>query len=186
MRQLWQEPGPSRGLVAALVASGQRRPIDGFARWLSWSTTQQLIRESRGVRGVHVLDEGVLQALWSIGLRADVEPVLQMLTGKPRSWQLPDLVIVIDAPVPLVDGRLSSRSSEHSRTQALDPVQRVRELERGKAVLDHLLSWWPLLGGPPSAVLRVANSEVGLSESAIRRIIDRIDVMREPETRCSG
>jgi hypothetical protein len=90
---------------------------------------------------VHVVDEGVLQALWSIGLRGKPESVLHTLASS-QVWAGPDLVIVVAAPLEVVGQRLAARGSRHARTQFLDPVGQRTELEYGKWLLDRLVEWW--------------------------------------------
>lgn len=156
-RAVLDEPGASLRLAAALHGAPGTGGPDVLGRWVAWSCTQRLVTDARRLNGVTVLDEGVLQAIWSIGLRSDVAPVLRRLERDRASWAAPDLVVVVDASVDLVDQRLASRRSRHSRTQRLPPEERARELRHGAALLDRLADWWGSPAGPATPLLRVGD-----------------------------
>jgi thymidylate kinase len=92
-----------------------------------------------------VLDEGHVQALWSVGLRGDLTPVLEQLDdlGPAFRARAADLLVVVDVPPEVALARLERRRSRHSRIQHLDRPERLAELRRGADLLDRLAAWWP-------------------------------------------
>ena len=128
--------------MAHLIGRSRQPGLGGAAaRWVQWASTQALMRRARDVPGVHLFDEGVLQALWSLALRGDPAATLRALGGSVGRWSSPDLVIVVDPPVELVARRLSDRRSTHSRLQpSTDDAELRAELVRGRAIFDRLLS----------------------------------------------
>jgi thymidylate kinase len=128
-------------VVRGVLRSDQPRPSDVVGRVVQWLVAQDLTRRTARQSGVTILDEGLIQALWSIGVRGDVEPVLRVLDSS-RRWHEPDLLVVVGVPPDLALARLSERPSQHSRTQRLAEDDRLPELRRGAALLDRLVEWW--------------------------------------------
>lgn len=149
LREALAHPACTRTAVAALARSKQWQAADFPARAVQWTITQRVLRAARSKPLLHVVDEGVVQALWSVGLRGDVDPVLHALQ-RTAGWVGPDLVVVVDAPLDVIRGRLAARRSRHSRTQALDPPAQLLELVRGMRQLERVVSWWADNHGPQS------------------------------------
>lgn len=165
-------------LAHLIGRSGQPGMGEAVSRWVQWASTQALMSRARRAPGVHVFDEGVLQALWSLGLRGDPAAALRMLTGSVGRWSAPDLVIVLDPPVDLLVRRLRDRSSEHSRLQRLtDDVELHAELVRGRTLLDRLVAWWDETSGAEASVVRIRNEQhdpavtMVAVDAAIRRTV---------------
>jgi predicted kinase len=178
-RQAMDEPGRSIGLATALrTAPGDER-VGALARWVAWAVAQRLVSDGARRHGVSVLDEGVLQALWSIGLRSDVRPVLRLLEADSAAWVTSSLVVVVEAPVDLVERRLAARASQHSRTQRLGPAERRRELRRGADVLERLADWWESTAGPTSPVVRLG--EPHRTEPVVSRVLERLEPVRRQQ-----
>jgi hypothetical protein len=62
--------------VGLAIARAERDAVDVVSRSLQWFVTQWVLDRAAGRPGVHVFEEGVLQALWSIGLRGDPDGLL--------------------------------------------------------------------------------------------------------------
>lgn len=139
------------------IGLGQHGFSDAVTRPVHWLLTQALLSRARQTDGVHLADEGLVQALWSVGLRGDVDEVLVRLGGSRRHWAAPDVVVVVDAPIETVRDRLRARGSSHSRTQRLGDEELLAELRRGAELLEHLLDWWRGIRGP-EGVVHVANA----------------------------
>ena len=140
------------------IGLGQRDGSDAVTRPFHWLLIQAQLSKARGAEGIHLLDEGLLQALWSVGLRGDVDGVLERLGRPPRRWAGPDVVVEVDAPLETVSDRLRARGSNHSRTQHLGDGELLAELRRGADLLERLLDWWRGIRGP-DGVVRVPNAQ---------------------------
>jgi AAA domain len=168
-----------RPLLEARVAhriARSRQPGAGEAakRWIQWASTQSLMGRARRAPGVHVFDEGVLQALWSLALRGDPSATLRVLRDSTGRWSAPDLVIVLDPPVDLLVRRLRDRSSEHSRLQRLaDDVELRAELVRGRSLLERLVAWWDETSRIEGSVARIGGERHDAA-AAIAAAIHRI------------
>jgi AAA domain len=138
-----RQPVPSADAMRRIVGSGQGGVGPISSRWVQWVTTQRLMAVARRTPGVHLFDEGVTQALWSLGLRGDPSSTLAALRRTVGRWDHPDRIIVLDPPIELIDRRLSERGSRHSRLQDVaDATARRAELTKGKELLDRLIDWW--------------------------------------------
>jgi thymidylate kinase len=156
-------PKFSAACIAAIARTRQPTFADLLRCSVQWIVTQRLLRAARRGPGVHVVDEGVLQVLWSIGLRGNPESVLHTVaSSQVRAG--PDLVIVVTAPLEVVGERLASRGSRHARTQSLDPVGQRTELEYGEWLLDRLVEWWPT-NNTAGSLARVRD-DMGVAEIA--------------------
>jgi hypothetical protein len=134
-------PSTAAGVTLRIARSGQRHRGDVAGRVVQWLGTQRLIRVARSTAGTHVFDEGVVQALWSIGLRGDLSGVLRTLLSR-QDWATPDLVVLVEAPLEVVDARLAVRPSQHSRVQRQPAPERWAEIARGQALLADIVAWW--------------------------------------------
>lgn len=143
--------------VVACVGAGQRHRSSSLSRSAQWLVTQGLLAEARRLSGVHLFQEGVVQALWSIGIRGGVDGMLRMLEEGAVPLLEPDLVIEVDAPAEVIRERLGRRRSRHSRTQRLPAVELGAELDRGALLLDELLAWWRGSGVGRRDTLRLSN-----------------------------
>jgi hypothetical protein len=161
-------PGTTARVVRGVVASRQPGPGDVAGRTVQWLVAESVARRAaRG--GVALVDEGLVQALWSIGLRGDVRPVLAALGGS-RPTNRADLLVVVRVEPDLALGRLAARPSRHSRTQLLDEPDRLAELRRGAELLDELVTWWA--GRGTGAVLALDGASDDGDDHA--RVLDRI------------
>ena len=142
--------------VFACIGAGQRDWSSAISRSLQWFVAQGLLDAARRTAGVHLFQEGLLQALWSIGLRGDMSKLLCLLEDGAVPWARPDLVVVVHAPAETIRKRLQARHSRHSRTQALHGTELDTELRRGADLLDQLLAWWERIGGR-DRLMRVPN-----------------------------
>ena len=151
------DPATTQRIVRALLSSGQSAPTDLAARLLQWLVAQHVTTVAGRHPGVGLVDEGVLQCLWSIGLRGDVEPVLQALAASPRAAGPDVLVVVRVAPEVALD-RLTNRASRHSRTQRLGEEDGLEELRRGERLLDRLVAWFGVEAPAPVPVVTVSSA----------------------------
>ncbi len=123
-----------------IAASRQEEARDAVAGLAQWLAVQQAVSLARRDQGIHLFEEGVVQTLWTIGLRARRDVVRRLVDSHPIEAR-PDLLVVVDAPVDVVRERLAGRSSRHSRTQQLDGRAQAAELQRGQELLDMLTTW---------------------------------------------
>lgn len=142
--------------VLACIGAGQRDWSSAISRSVQWFVTQGLLDAARHTAGVHLFQEGILQALWSIGLRGEVRKLLRLLEDGAVPWTRPDLVVVVDASPEAIRRRLQARHSRHSRTQELRGAELDVELRRGADLLARLVGWWEESGGG-DRLLRVSN-----------------------------
>jgi hypothetical protein len=168
--RLLDAPSPSVRM-AARVAASQRSMADTVSRQVQWLVTQDLLATARQRGGLHLLDEGVVQALWSIGLRGDVRRVPPIAIDRSEGLHTPDVIVMVEASVDCCSARLRMRSSHHSRTERLSAMSLDRELRRGEHLLETLVGWceetWI-----SSDILRVANDAPSLPD--IRDIVRHV------------
>jgi hypothetical protein len=140
----------------ACIGSGQRDLSSAVSRSVQWFVMQGLLDAARRTPGVHVFQEGIVQALWSIGLRGNVSKLLRLLDEGGVPSVGPDLIVAVDAPAEEIRKRLQTRRSRHSRTQSLQSEELEAELRRGADLVDELLAWWEG-NGERGRVVRLAN-----------------------------
>lgn len=133
---------PGAALRSAMAVGGSRQPSpsDALHRWVQWAVAEERVRRARRMRRTALLDEGVVQALWSMGLSGDVEPMLRTLARRRGGYARPDLTVVLDVPSEVAARRLTTRASAHSRVQSVPPGHLESTLRRGKELLDSILS----------------------------------------------
>jgi thymidylate kinase len=134
-----RDPGTSARSVRAIARSGQPGAPDVAGRVVQWLVAQHVTAVARRRGAVSLVDEGLVQCLWSIGLRGDVEPVLTALAS--ARIHRPDVLVVVRVDPEIALARLAARASRHSRTQLLPESDRLTELTRGDLVLERLVAW---------------------------------------------
>jgi hypothetical protein len=152
------------GLVAEAVAArpaarladarrvARAAGADRAGRIVQWLVTAGIARRARPAPGVHLLEEGLLQALWSVGMRGDAGSLLE---AELDPALLADLVVVVEAPSEVLLGRLAGRPARPSLLDREKPDRLASELARGGALAERLVAWWT---APPraGALLRVS------------------------------
>jgi len=141
------------------LTSGQRSFRDTAALAVQWMSLQELF--ARNEAEIGLFQEGVLQTLWSIGLRAERRPLLP----DDERWRRPAVVVMVEAPLDTLVSRLATRASSHSRTQELSPDAMRDELARGAALAGSLISWWSGCAGEG----RLIHVENGASDAIDER-----------------
>ena len=85
------------------------------------------------------MDQGVIQDLWSIALRADRRRARRALRIALGRVPLPDLIVRVDVPIEVLVDRLQARRTGQSRVERQDRKAIIRELHNGEGLLDELL-----------------------------------------------
>jgi len=156
-RQMLHRPVPSFITMRSIVMF-QRPRTGGLGRCVQWAITQRLLTSAGRSPGVHLFDEGLLQALWSVGLRGDVTPTLRSLEQRSGRYAMPDLVVTVHVSIDEIADRLAARLSRHSRLQErLDPIARRRELARGAELVGSLVAWWEHVAPGPGRLIEIRN-----------------------------
>ena len=135
---------PRREAAAGLrLAATQRNRRDQLAVPIQWWMTQRLLTTAARGSGTAVVEEGLVQALWTAGLMpsgpVNVPELVGLAAAAPARA---DLVVHLDVPVELAAERLGSRSSRHSRIQRMPASERLDALRAGAYLLDELLALW--------------------------------------------
>ncbi|HEX6401296.1 MAG TPA: ATP-binding protein [Actinomycetota bacterium] len=159
--------------VGLAIARAERDAVDIVSRSLQWFVTQRVLDRAAGRAGVHVFGEGVLQGLWSIGLRGDPDALLELLEAGVAPWIRPRVLVVVNAPTDVADARLGARRSSHSRTQALGAAERTAELRRGRELLECLVEWWRA-SSREGEIVEVDNGDDGPRDREVARLVNRI------------
>jgi hypothetical protein len=155
--QTLRRPVPSFITMRSIVSS-QRPRAEGLGRCVQWAITQRLLTSAGCSPGVHLFDEGLLQALWSVGLRGDVTPTLRVVEERSGRCAMPDLVVTVHTSIDAIEERLATRPSRHSRLQEhLDPIVRRRELARGAELVGSLGAWWEHMAHGPGRLMEIRN-----------------------------
>jgi thymidylate kinase len=162
-------------ITSALARSGQPGIKELVARVAQVQVTQQALLRAASSPVLTLLDEGMLQSLWSAGLRGQrLKPMLQVMRSAP-SRSFPDMVVVVNTPPQVALSRLSARGSRHSRTQTLSPDAQLAELVRGSSLLEELVDWCRAEWEPRCVVMEI-NGSASTRNSAlsiVRRVLSR-------------
>jgi hypothetical protein len=120
-REALGHPGYALRSLWAIAATRQRSLVDLVRMLANWFARSFLIRRAARAPGIHVFDEGLFQAVWSIGF-----------TARKENWQfsLPafslcasGLTIVVEASLATVARRLADRPGCNSRLEKWLPEE---------------------------------------------------------------
>ena len=108
-------------LVEALRLSSQCGPSTLKARLkagYNCLTTAALYARVSRRQEIVLVDQGWLQAVWSLATFSDGDPDPENIAAQAiQRFQGPDLFVILEAPLAVIRDRLSMRSSKHSRMQ---------------------------------------------------------------------
>lgn len=166
-----RRPSQVAAWVSAILASGQRSVREAGAVTLNWCYLVEVVHRAARAPGVHILDQGLFQAWWSLQYGAQSgRPLSSDLAGRlfPPSADS-TLVVALDASVATALARLRGRGGQGSRVdrdmaggRSAEPAMRASE------IFDQLVECVRGLETEPALrVLRVTNDgEGGVDEIA--------------------
>jgi thymidylate kinase len=115
--QLFTHPGASAASLNALRRTHQPS-FDLFTRMaFHWLLIASLVRSGGRRLGVSLFDQGMFQALWSIGLEARTQALERIERSMSRTMRVPDAVVVLEATPETLERRLRTRRSRDSRIE---------------------------------------------------------------------
>jgi hypothetical protein len=164
----------------ALIGSGQQSRVDVLRLLYNWLFLVGLLRRARTRPVVELLDEGIYQLLWSIGFAGNERVIREhssaFLGDPPSAVPMPDVVVVVEAPLELIQARLASRKSRAGRLDRMEGAERQAALARGADLLNELLSENVGPGGEVSSPLlrRVRNGGSGQLEADVAALVDEL------------
>lgn len=121
---------PASSLRAALTISGHRQgSTKGLIKVLvNWWFVADLLRTRDGSAHFRILDQGICQALWSIGLTGKAGNLLAHCDNLIfESIPFPHVVVLVEANIETVVERLTKREGRNSRIEQV-PMQEQRQL----------------------------------------------------------
>lgn len=163
-----RRPAASFRLLRSIAESEQESKTQVGKRWGDFMLAQAFLSQQPSGGSV-VLDQGFMQAVWSIGLRGRLESPLQTLSGTTDAWSRPDRVIVVEAPLDQLAKRLRARASRHSRVQD-SGRSTVAELDRARDLMSHLLAEARSLGLEPESIITIENPDSASPEDLVSSI----------------
>src|SRR6266513_4037316 len=116
----------------AVLASGQRSLVDAAKALHNWLFISSVVEENGSGAHVVLLDEGVFQALWSIGYSGRDGALAALLYDLYPLFPRPDLVVIVDVGPAIAAARLAARpfgGSRLERAPADDPHAFVRAVQ---------------------------------------------------------
>jgi AAA domain len=136
-------PASSVRSLRAILATRQASAADVIRLTVNWLFMSSLLRKTDRRTGVHIFDEGQLNALWSIGFSATSAGTAGILAELARQRSAPVVVALIEADIAAVRARLDLRKNGQSRLErtrsADDAWERAqRALQQVKATLQML------------------------------------------------
>lgn len=164
----------------AVFRTGQRRRVDAVRLWYNWLFLAGLLRRARTRPVVELLDEGIFQLLWSIaftgGERIIRDCSSTLLSGAAVAVLMPDVVVVVEAPLEVVQMRLASRGSRAGRVDRMMDAERRAALVRGVDLLAEVLSEEVgLIGGASGPLLRrVRNASSEELDADVDALVDEL------------
>jgi thymidylate kinase len=109
LREVAARPWRSIRAVRGIVATRQRSVLDLVKMVVNWFCLSFLIRRAAAAGGVGLFDEGLFQALWSIGLGARNEDWLNSLALLDPVPPAPTLTVVLQSRLETIERRLAAR-----------------------------------------------------------------------------
>ena len=161
-----------------VLGSHQRAFVGSWVETMNLLYVLELMRSESALPGVHLFDQGLFQALWSLAYDAAAAHVISPLVLERVRGSLPPttVVIVVEASVETARGRLTERPGATSRLQRdVTAGRSAAALARATAVLRPVEAAASQLAGEGRIVLlRVSNENHADLLAAATRIADAI------------
>lgn len=185
-----RDPAGAARAVRTLARSDQESRVDVARLSYNWLFLSGLIRRARGRGGVEILDEGMIQLVWSIafaGGEGAVRDCAAVLLADPaRAVALPDVVVLVDAPLDRVGERLAERGTRASRVDRMGPAERRQALVRGAALLDEIVSDdTRLVDGSRMLLRRVRNGDPREVAADVVPLVEELVSLGKPRSAVS-
>jgi thymidylate kinase len=173
----------------ALIRSRQQSPFDVARLSYNWFFLVGLLRRVRARPGVELLDEGTVQQLWSIAFAGGEDVIrdcsTELLRASPTARPLPDVVVLVEAPIGLVESRVEARRSRAGRLDRMEVAERQSALVRGTRLFGELLAddGGPLSRSPAPRLRRIRNADEREFGAEIDALVDELvmHVTAQPE-----
>jgi hypothetical protein len=173
-------PGFASRVWRTLIQSGQQSRVDVVRLSYNWLFVVGLLRRARTRPVVELLDEGIFQLLWSIGFSGSDRVIRDcsstFVEGPAHALPMPDVVVLVEAPLGVIQARLASRGSRAGRLDRIKATERRAALVRGSDLLEEVLSKGVgLVGGVSGPLLRrVRNGDPGELDADVDALVDEL------------
>lgn len=179
------EPGAAQLVGGVAVRSRQHDRRDQVARPANLLVVRHALRRARRRSGVSVLDQGPLQEWWSAALRAgDMDRVVELAQQDPSPC--PDLLVMVETPVPVLVERLGARGPRQSRLEGVETAARAGELERGGALLAVLFDQVVGAAGITPVTVRVSGVDHAGVATIVSAVVDAVSAGEPDESAADG
>lgn len=136
--ELIAHPGHALRALRAIESTGQPSAQVLTRVAFNWLMQCAVLRSSRTSGAVRLLDEGIYQALWSIGLEGRPGSIQRVGRELAAALALPDVVVIVDADAEVVAQRLGTRGGRESRADRWDRTD-GRAVRHGSDLLNEVV-----------------------------------------------
>lgn len=116
-REVLYNPVNSVLSAKAIVSSKQILSKDVIKTLVTWLYLSSSRRAHSRIAGVHLFDESIHQALWSIGFGAREKELAFVANSLLSLNHPPHLILVVEASLKTIEARLGARLIRHSRLE---------------------------------------------------------------------
>ena len=169
-------PAHAARSARAILRTRQSSAGDFIGLTVNWFFMCSLLRRAKARGGVQFFDEGLVNALWSIGFRASADNTPRILEELARQHSSDVAAALIEADIPTVKERLASRKNSESR---LDRASRDDDWGRAAVALEQVKATLRALAdqGAPIRVIPVRNDRVEQLEENARYLAAAFEQM---------
>lgn len=164
-------------------ASGQRSFYDTLKVTNNWLSVSAATVQAQGAPGIWLFDQGMFQALWSVGYSAGAKDRSGCLQTLSAQMPKPDLLVLLRAELLAVLRRLQTRGGKASRLDTGVEANAEARLFEAEALLDQLA------GLSRTAAVRVLELDATCDDalgSNARHVADTIRAALYPGQGVSG
>ena len=149
------------------VWRSQNNSRDRMHRSFNWIVLTQVFVRAGRLRGIHVVDQGWVQELCSVGHAGDWSSLVSLAPYKGIEHS--HIVVVVTADLDNSVARLSARPGRQSRLEHSDPAELMTELMLHQLLLQDVVDRWLLVPGHDATVFEIANDESLTDRRVARR-----------------
>lgn len=176
LTEILRRPGYAHRCARAVWGSRQRSVLDAIKTLHNWLFVSRLMRETRAGDCVLLLDQGLYQALWSIGYSARNGHLSTMAAALSDGFARPNLVVIVETSPETAAHRLTTRphgGSRLERARDLDPAfgGAVRRWDELKELIVRLAAE---PGQPDVAVVDNSVDGIQVDVSTLAQDIERL------------
>jgi hypothetical protein len=140
LKTIIMHPAFSLNSIQTIWNSEQRSFSEAKNMIINWLYVSASSRRASNISGLHVLDQGSIQAIWSVAMRAGSQNWISLMDLLIMNYNCRVIVVWVSAQIPTVVRRMKNRERKQSRFDRLSNDEVLSTMKRGGELLNLIIT----------------------------------------------